>query len=51
MGKHTQSIDRRILGRIRSQGKGRVFTPADFLDLGTRAAVDQAQPVGVYQRA
>ncbi|MBI5818273.1 MAG: hypothetical protein HZA88_04735 [Verrucomicrobia bacterium] len=42
MGKHAQSIDRRILDRIRSQGKGRVFTPADFLDLGNRAAVDQA---------
>jgi predicted transcriptional regulator of viral defense system len=42
MGKHVHSIDRRILSRIRAQGKGRVFTPADFLDLGTRAAVDQA---------
>ena len=42
MGKHIQSIDRRILARIRVQGKARVFTPADFLDLGTRAAVDQA---------
>lgn len=42
MGKHAQSIDRQILARIRAQGKGRVFTPADFLDLGTRAAVDQA---------
>ncbi|HVR35468.1 MAG TPA: DUF6088 family protein [Methylomirabilota bacterium] len=42
MGKHTQSIDRRILDRIRARGKARVFTPADFLDLGPRAAVDQA---------
>src|SRR5271165_2762098 len=42
MGKHIQSIDRRIVARIRARGKARVFTPADFLDLGTRAAVDQA---------
>ncbi len=42
MGKHVQSIDSRILRRMRALGKGRAFTPADFLDLGTRAAVDQA---------
>lgn len=27
--------------RIRAKGRGWVFTPKDFLDLGTRAAVDQ----------
>lgn len=32
------SIKRRISGK----GRGAVFTPADFLDLGSRAAVDQA---------
>ncbi len=42
MGKHTQSIDSRILGRIRATRSGRAFTPADFLDLGPRTAVDQA---------
>jgi hypothetical protein len=42
MAKHAQSIDSQILRRMRAQGKGRAFTPADFLDLGPRAAVDQA---------
>ncbi|MBK1668203.1 hypothetical protein CKO28_09150 [Rhodovibrio sodomensis] len=28
--------------RVRAHGRGWVFTPRDFLDLGTRAAVDQA---------
>ncbi|MDO8803926.1 MAG: DUF6088 family protein [Elusimicrobiota bacterium] len=42
MGKHTNSIDGRILSRIKGKGRGSVFTPADFLDLGSRAAVDQA---------
>src|SRR5438105_83240 len=31
-----------ILRRVRAYGRGSVFTPADFLDLGKRAAVDQA---------
>ncbi len=42
MGKHAQSIDQSILRRIRSKGRGAVFTPAEFLDLGSRAAVDKA---------
>ena len=42
MKKHTDSIDAAILDRIQSKGPGHVHTPADFLDLGTRAAVDQA---------
>lgn len=42
MKKHADSIDAAILARMQKAGKGRVFTPADFLDLGTRAAVDQA---------
>ena len=42
MKKHSDSIDAAVLDRIRS-GKGhRVFSPSDFLDLGTRASVDQA---------
>ena len=36
----TQSIDSRILATIRSHGRGSVFVPADFLDLGSREAVD-----------
>ena len=31
-----------ILNRVRSHGRGWVFTPTDFADVGTRAAVDQA---------
>jgi hypothetical protein len=42
MGKHAQSIDQAVLRRIRSKKRGAVFTPTDFLDLGGRAAVDQA---------
>ena len=38
--KTTQSIDSRILATIRSHGRGSVFVPADFLDLGSREAVD-----------
>ncbi|HSG31369.1 MAG TPA: DUF6088 family protein [Thermodesulfobacteriota bacterium] len=30
-----------ITRRIRAKGRGWVFTPKDFLDIGTRAAVDQ----------
>lgn len=32
----------KIKRRIQAKGRGYVFTPADFLDLGSRAAVDQA---------
>lgn len=42
MGKHAQSIDRRVLERMTAAAKGSVFAPTDFLDLGTRTAVDQA---------
>jgi hypothetical protein len=38
----TQSIDSRILERIRGRGRGSVFVPSDFLDLGSREAVDLA---------
>ena len=31
-----------ILDRIRGQGLGKVFTPKDFLDLGSRDAADQS---------
>lgn len=34
------SIDGRILARIRGKGRGAVHVPADFLDLGSRQAVD-----------
>lgn len=42
MSAHAQSLEREIRLRMEAQGPGAVFTPADFLDLGTRAAVDQA---------
>lgn len=37
-----QSIQNRISGRIHSEGKGWVFTPNHFLDLGSRTAVAQS---------
>ena len=42
MGKHVNSTDSKILRRIRSHGRGWVFTPDCFTDLGTRRAVDFA---------
>jgi len=42
MGKHADSIDSQVLQRIRARGEGAVFTPVDFLDLGSRNAVDLA---------
>jgi hypothetical protein len=39
MGKHQQSIDNKIKNRIYGHGKGWVFTPAHFSDLGSRDAV------------
>jgi len=40
--KHANSIDAAILNRIRSGANDRVWAPADFMDLGSRAAVDKA---------
>ena len=36
----TESIDSQILTAIKSRGRGCVFVPADFLDTGSREAVD-----------
>ena len=41
MGKHAQSIDTKIFDRIRRNASGRVFNARDFLDLGSRPAIDQ----------
>src|SRR5439155_17175905 len=38
----TQSVDAKLLRRIRCFGRGSVVVPADFLDLGSRQAVDLA---------
>ena len=35
-------IEQAILARVKARGKDWVFSPADFLDLGSRPAVDQA---------
>ncbi len=42
MGKHKQSTDSLVLKRIKSHKPGWVFTPADFIDLGSRTAVATA---------
>lgn len=42
MGLHFTSLEKTILARIQSAPPGGIFTPNDFLDAGTRAAVDQA---------
>lgn len=41
MGKHAQSIDTQILDRIQRRPAGKVFNARDFLDLGSRHAIDQ----------
>jgi hypothetical protein len=38
--KSPQSVDSRILAAIHRRGRGSVFVPTDFLDLGSREAVD-----------
>src|SRR5438270_12784951 len=40
--KKTQSVDSRILATIHGRGGGSVFVPADFLEIGSREAVDIA---------
>ena len=35
-------VTQQIVQRAMAKGRGAVFTPSDFLDLGSRAAVDQA---------
>lgn len=38
--KQAKSVDSQILAAIKAQGYGAVFVPTDFLDLGSREAVD-----------
>jgi len=40
IAKSVQSVDAKVLARIVRQGRGAVVVPANFLDLGSRAAVD-----------
>lgn len=45
MESHTetsQSVETKILAAIRQRGRGAVFVPADFLELGSREAIDTA---------
>jgi hypothetical protein len=42
MGKHSKSVDQNVLRRIMGKGRGWVFTPSDFQDLGSRTAVGLA---------
>jgi len=42
MGKHAQSIDSKVLSRITATGPGWVFTPSNFIDLGSRDAIASA---------
>ncbi len=37
-----QSVNNKVLSRIYGKKRGWVFTPSNFLDLGSRAAIDQA---------
>jgi len=38
----SESIENKMLHRIAGKKKGWVFAPTHFLDLGNRAAIDQA---------
>jgi len=40
MANNPQSIEKSIASRIYGHGRGSVFTPTEFLDLGSRRAVD-----------
>lgn len=42
MPKISQSIEKSVLSRIYGRGRGSVVSPSDFLDLGSRGAVDLA---------
>ncbi len=42
MGKHLKSVDSQIVNRLLRNGRGWVFTPAHFADLGSRNAIDLA---------
>ncbi len=41
MGKHAQSIDSQIVQRVKTRGRGWVFTASNFVGLGSRDAVDK----------
>ena len=47
----TQSIDSKVLSRIYGRGRGAVYVPSDFLDLGSRQAIGLALHRLVKKRA
>ena len=42
MANSSQSIEKSVISRIYGRGRGGVFTPNDFIDLGSRDAIDQS---------
>lgn len=42
MSKSPQSVEKSVINRIYGRGRGSVVSPSDFLDLGSRGAVDLA---------
>lgn len=42
MSRHTQRIESTVLSRIYGNGRGWVFTPRHFYDLGSESAIDSA---------
>lgn len=42
MSRHAQSIESTVLSRIYGNGRGWVFTPRHFYDLGSESAIDSA---------
>ena len=34
------TLTKKIMGKVRGHGKGYIFTPGDFLSLGSRSAID-----------
>lgn len=42
MAKHKKSVDNQVFSRIKAKRGGWVFTPTDFVDLGSRTAVGLA---------
>lgn len=42
MSQSSQSVEKSVINRIYGRGRGSVVSPSDFLDLGSRGAVDLA---------
>ncbi|MEI8090266.1 MAG: DUF6088 family protein [Opitutaceae bacterium] len=42
MSNNSQSVIKKVISRIYGRGKGCVLSPSDFIDLGSRDAIDQS---------